>query len=60
MPLSPCFNRTLKERMWRYFMHKNSRRYIDVLQLLYALTIMRLVHENATSSSKERKSMYRL
>lgn len=26
------FNRTLKERMWRYFTHKNSRRYIDVLQ----------------------------
>ena len=26
------FNRTLKERMWRYFTHKNTRRYIDVLQ----------------------------
>jgi len=26
------FNRTLKEQMWRYFTHKNTRRYIDVLQ----------------------------
>lgn len=26
------FNRTLKERMWRYFTHKNTRRYIDILQ----------------------------
>lgn len=26
------FNRTLKERMWRYFTHKNTRRYFDVLQ----------------------------
>ncbi|KAL6433569.1 hypothetical protein ACFW04_006571 [Cataglyphis niger] len=26
------FNRTLKEWMWRYFTHKNTRRYIDVLQ----------------------------
>lgn len=26
------FNRTLKERMWRYFTHKNTKRYIDVLQ----------------------------
>lgn len=26
------FNRTLKERMWRYFTHKNTHRYIDVLQ----------------------------
>lgn len=28
------FNRTLKERMYRYFTHKNTKRYIDVLQLL--------------------------
>ncbi|XP_020296313.1 uncharacterized protein LOC109861181 [Pseudomyrmex gracilis] len=26
------FNRTLKERMWRYFTHKNMKRYLDVLQ----------------------------
>ena len=26
------FNRTLKSRMWRYFTHKNTRRYLDVLQ----------------------------
>ncbi|XP_071575681.1 uncharacterized protein [Temnothorax nylanderi] len=26
------FNRILKERMWRYFTHKNTRRYVDVLQ----------------------------
>lgn len=26
------FNRTLKERMWRYFTHTRSKRYIDVLQ----------------------------
>jgi hypothetical protein len=25
------FNRTLKTRMWRYFTHKNTNRYIDVL-----------------------------
>lgn len=28
------FNRTLKERMWRYFTHKNTRRYNDVVQLI--------------------------
>lgn len=26
------FNRTLKEKMWRYFSYKNTNRYIDVLQ----------------------------
>lgn len=26
------FNRTLKERMWRYFTHKNTYKYIDILQ----------------------------
>ncbi|XP_024867743.1 uncharacterized protein LOC112451997 [Temnothorax curvispinosus] len=26
------FNRTLKERMWRYFTQKNTRHYVDVLQ----------------------------
>ena len=26
------FLRTLKERMWRYFTRKNTRRYIDVIQ----------------------------
>lgn len=26
------FNRTLKERMWRYFTYKNTRCYIDILQ----------------------------
>lgn len=31
------FNRTLKERMWRYFTHRNTHRYIDILQqLVYA------------------------
>ena len=28
------FNRTLKEKMWRYFTHKQSFRYIDVLKSL--------------------------
>lgn len=28
------FNRTLKERMWRYFTHTSTRRYIDVLRQL--------------------------
>jgi hypothetical protein len=28
------FNRTLKTRMWRYFTHNNTRRYIDVLDKL--------------------------
>lgn len=28
------FNRTLKERMWRYFTHTRTKRYIDVLQAL--------------------------
>lgn len=31
------FQRTLKMRMWRYFTHKNTYRYIDILQdLIYA------------------------
>ena len=31
------FNRTIKERIYRYFTHKNTRRYIDVLDdLVYA------------------------
>lgn len=25
------FNRTLKERLWRYFTHRNTQRYVDVL-----------------------------
>ena len=28
------FNRTLKEKMWRYFTKKNSQRYVEVLPLL--------------------------
>lgn len=28
------FNRTLKERMWRYFTHKQTHRYVDVLEQL--------------------------
>jgi hypothetical protein len=28
------FNRTLKERMWRYFTHKNTHRYVDILPQL--------------------------
>ena len=27
-------NRTLRERIWRYFSHRNTKRYIDVLQKL--------------------------
>ena len=31
------FLRSLKERMWRYFTHKNSKRYIDIIQdLVYS------------------------
>lgn len=30
------FNRTLKERMWRYFTHRNTKRYVDVLQQIVA------------------------
>lgn len=31
------FNRTLKERMWRFFTHRNTHRYIDTLQkFIYA------------------------
>lgn len=30
------FNRTIKERMWRYFTNFNTKRYIDVLQNLVA------------------------
>ena len=30
-------NRTLHERIWRYFLHRNTKRYIDVLQkIVYA------------------------
>lgn len=28
------FHRTLKEKIWRYFTHKNTHRYIDILQYL--------------------------
>ena len=30
------FNRTLKTKMWRYFTHKRTRRWIDILQQLLA------------------------
>lgn len=31
------FNRTIKERLWRYFTHSRSKRYVDVLQsVIYA------------------------
>ena len=29
------FNRNLKEKMFRYFTHKNTRRYLDALDILY-------------------------
>lgn len=32
--LAERFNRTLKDRMWRYFTNSNTKRYIDVLQSL--------------------------
>lgn len=30
------FNRTLKEKMWRFFTHSSTRRYVDILQQLVA------------------------
>ena len=39
------FNRTLKERMWRFFTHQNTHRYIDVLQKLVS------AYNNARHSS---------
>lgn len=33
-PTIERWNRTLKTRMWRYFTHKNTHRYLDVLQKL--------------------------
>lgn len=39
------FNRTLKERMWRYFTYSRQKRYIDVLQNIVS------AYNNATHSS---------
>jgi len=50
-----CFNRTLKERMWRYFTHKNTRR-IDVLQdIVFLQSYATFVHQNAANDCDERK-----
>ncbi|XP_067204506.1 uncharacterized protein [Linepithema humile] len=57
------FNRTLKERMWRYFTHKNTRRYIDVLQnIVNAYNHTRhsstRMQPNGEANEKRRKAKY--
>lgn len=46
------FNRTLKERMWRYFTHTRKKRYIDVLQkFVYAYN--HAIHSGTRMSPNE-------
>ena len=52
------FNRTLKEKMWRYFTHKNSKRYIDVLPQIvdsYNNTYHRSIKLKPISVSKDKE-----
>lgn len=53
-------NRTIRERMWRYFSHQNTKRYIDIIQnIVYAYnhtlhsgTKMKPVDVNNTNANK--------
>ena len=50
------FNRTLKEKMWRYFSHKNSHEYLDILDNLvysYNNTYHRSIKTKPTSVKKK-------
>jgi len=42
-------NRTIKEKMWRYFTHNNTRRYLDVLQ---DINILQHIHRHCSVSSR--------
>ena len=61
-------NRTIKERMWRYFTHRNTRRYEDVLQDImhsYNNTFHRSIgmkpsEVNASNEQKIRERLYPL
>jgi hypothetical protein len=61
-------NRTIKGRMWRYFTHTNSRRYLDVLQDIvhsynntYHRSIgMKPVEVNSTTEQLVRERLYPL
>lgn len=60
-------NRTIKERMWRYFTHHNTHRYIDVLdKLVYAYnntlhssTKMKPSEVNLYNAAKARENLQR-
>ena len=62
------FNRTLKSKMWRYFTHKNTRRFVDVLpDLLYSYNNtyhrsigMKPSDVHTTNENKVRKRLYPL
>ena len=58
-------NRTLRERIWRYFSHRNTKRYIDVLQkIVYAYnqtlhsgTRMRPAKVNLYNAARARENL---
>ena len=58
-------NRTIRERMWRYFSHKNTKRYIDVIQdivhaynhTLHSGTKMRPFEVNLYNAEKARQNL---
>ena len=58
-------NRTLRERIWRYFSHRNTKRYIDVLQkIVYAYnqslhsgTRMRPAEVNLYNAARARENL---
>ena len=60
-------NRTLRERIWRYFTHQNTKRYVDVVQqIIYAYnhtlhtgTKMKLSEVNLYNAVKARENLQR-
>jgi len=50
------FNRTLKTKMYRYFTHANTRRYVDVLDdLLYSYNNLSSLDRNGSGRSQRRQ-----
>ena len=46
------FNRTLKERMWRYFTFCKSKKYIDILEdLVNSYTNVSHIYKNCTATA---------
>ncbi len=57
------FNRTLKTKMWKYFTHRNTYQYIDVLQDMvrsYNNTYHRTIGRSPTSVKKEDEPIIKL